>query len=410
MPSAPLRALPACASLGCALRPPDGALREELRHYRRARRVTDAELRDLRFDGGEGGSAGAGVGGGSEGRQTPVSVGAGPSTSAHGAAWDANGEAGANADSPGDEEAPQLRLEDYAVPEHCIPVLGNVLEMDEVWDKLAAVCEFDVIMMVRRCERCWHAAAPCAAACAAALKGKCLLTPCASARICLHVSQDPPWQLACANPTRGVAIAYQQLQDRFIADLPVPRLQPKGGLLCVWTINAKYAWTIQQMQQWGYDLVDEIVWVKMTVNRRIAKSHGYYLQHAKEVCLVGLKGEEPAALRRGVISDIIWSKRRGQSQKPDDIYQIIEDLVPGGRFLEIFGRKNNLRDHWVTIGNEVTGQNHLIDKIEEETAKQAPGGGEVVGAAAGRPSIEEGKGGAAAAAAAQEAAATAVAS
>ena len=30
-------------------------------------------------------------------------------------------------------------------------------------------------------------------------------------------------------------------------------------------------------------LVDEVVWVKMTVNRRLAKSHGYYLQHAKEV-------------------------------------------------------------------------------------------------------------------------------
>ncbi len=28
-------------------------------------------------------------------------------------------------------------------------------------------------------------------------------------------------------------------------------------------------------------MVDEIVWVKMTVNRRMAKSHGYYLQHAK---------------------------------------------------------------------------------------------------------------------------------
>lgn len=30
-------------------------------------------------------------------------------------------------------------------------------------------------------------------------------------------------------------------------------------------------------------VVDEVVWVKMTVNRRLAKSHGYYLQHAKEV-------------------------------------------------------------------------------------------------------------------------------
>ncbi len=34
-------------------------------------------------------------------------------------------------------------------------------------------------------------------------------------------------------------------------------------------------------------VVDEIVWVKMTVNRRLAKSHGYYLQHAKEVRRIG---------------------------------------------------------------------------------------------------------------------------
>lgn len=27
-----------------------------------------------------------------------------------------------------------------------------------------------------------------------------------------------------------------------------------------------------------------------------------------------------------------------------------------GRYLEIFGRKNNLRDYWVTIGNEITGK------------------------------------------------------
>ena len=44
-------------------------------------------------------------------------------------------------------------------------------------------------------------------------------------------------------------------------------------------------------------LVDEIVWVKMTVNRRLAKSHGYYLQHAKEVCLVGKKGSDPPGMQ-----------------------------------------------------------------------------------------------------------------
>jgi mRNA (2'-O-methyladenosine-N6-)-methyltransferase len=35
------------------------------------------------------------------------------------------------------------------------------------------------------------------------------------------------------------------------------------------------------MEQWGYKLVDSIAWVKKTVSGKIAKGHGYYLQHAK---------------------------------------------------------------------------------------------------------------------------------
>ena len=29
-------------------------------------------------------------------------------------------------------------------------------------------------------------------------------------------------------------------------------------------------------------------------------------------------------------SDVIYTERRGQSQKPEEIYQLIEELVPGG--------------------------------------------------------------------------------
>lgn len=72
------------------------------------------------------------------------------------------------------------------------------------------------------------------------------------------------------------------------------------------------------------------MWVKMTVNRRMAKSHGFYLQHAKEVCLVGKIGDDPPGVRRSIGSDIIFSERRGQSQKPEEIYQLIEELVPNG--------------------------------------------------------------------------------
>jgi mRNA (2'-O-methyladenosine-N6-)-methyltransferase len=79
--------------------------------------------------------------------------------------------------------------------------------------------------------------------------------------------------------------------------------------------------------------VDEIVWVKVTVNRRLAKSHGYYLQHAKEVCLVGQRGSLQPGWGKSVGSDVILSERRGQSQKPEEIYELIEQMVPGGEGL-----------------------------------------------------------------------------
>jgi len=69
-------------------------------------------------------------------------------------------------------------------------------------------------------------------------------------------------------------------------------------------LHGCWAWLLI-LSRWGYTYVDEIVWVKMTTNRRLAKSHGYYLQHAKEVCLVGKKGDDPAGLCSNVLSDII---------------------------------------------------------------------------------------------------------
>jgi len=45
---------------------------------------------------------------------------------------------------------------------------------------------------------------------------------------------------------------------------------------------------------------------------------------------VGKKGRDPPGLQRSVGSDVIYAERRGQSQKPEEIYQLIEELVPGG--------------------------------------------------------------------------------
>lgn len=179
-----------------------------------------------------------------------------------------------------------------------------------------------------------------------------------SGRLFDVIMTDPPWMLATANPTRGVALGYSQLTDDIITSLPIHLLQ-ENGLLFIWVINAKYKLALQLLMKWGYTMIGDVSWVKQTVNRRIANGHGYYLQHAKETCLIGLKGDinKIPSLNnkkiKGVCSDVIYSERRGQSQKPEEIYQYCEQLVPKGYYLEIFARRNNLRNGWFSIGNEL---------------------------------------------------------
>lgn len=142
------------------------------------------------------------------------------------------------------------------------------------------------------------------------------------------------------------------MSDTKILDIPFEKLQT-DGFLFIWVINAKYRFALRLFDKFGYKLVDELTWCKQTVNGKIAKGHGYYLQHAKETCLVGVKGDVANIANFNIESDVIFSQRRGQSQKPEEIYEIAESLVPNGYYLEIFGRRNNLHNGWVTIGNEL---------------------------------------------------------
>ena len=61
------------------------------------------------------------------------------------------------------------------------------------------------------------------------------------------------------------------------------------------------------LRNWGYKLADEIIWVKKTINGKIAKGHGYYLQHGKESWLVGVKGDVSKICKENIPSDVIFS-------------------------------------------------------------------------------------------------------
>lgn len=59
----------------------------------------------------------------------------------------------------------------------------------------------------------------------------------------------------------------------------------------------------------------------------------------------------PSWANRGLDTDVIVSEVRETSRKPDEAYGLIERMCPGGRKIEIFGRKHNTRPGWVISRN-----------------------------------------------------------
>jgi len=98
-------------------------------------------------------------------------------------------------------------------------------------------------------------------------------------------------------------------------------------------------------------------------NDKIHISHGFYFLHSSETCLVGYKcpPKEYVEFRSKVSNNIILAEVRKKSQKPQQIYNIIELMMPGSKKIELFARNNNLKVGWFSLGNQL-GENYELWK------------------------------------------------
>ncbi|XP_028330983.1 N(6)-adenosine-methyltransferase subunit METTL3 [Gouania willdenowi] len=167
------------------------------------------------------------------------------------------------------------------------------------------------------------------------------------------VMADPPWDIHMELP-------YGTLTDDEMRKLNIPILQD-DGFLFLWMTGRAMELGRECLSLWGYDRVDEIIWVKTNQLQRIIRTGrtGHWLNHGKEHCLVGVKGN-PQGFNRGLDCDVIVAEVRSTSHKPDEIYGMIERLSPGTRKIELFGRPHNVQPNWVTLGNQLDGI-HLLD-------------------------------------------------
>ncbi|KAL1115098.1 hypothetical protein AAG570_007129, partial [Ranatra chinensis] len=181
------------------------------------------------------------------------------------------------------------------------------------------------------------------------------------------VMADPPWDIHMELP-------YGTMSDDEMRQLGVPALQD-DGVIFLWVTGRAMELGRECLQLWGYERVDEIIWVKTNQLQRIIRTGrtGHWLNHGKEHCLVGKKGSVDQ-LNRGLDCDVIVAEVRATSHKPDEIYGIIERLSPGTRKIELFGRPHNVQPNWITLGNQVDGVRLVDPELIQAFRKRYPDG------------------------------------
>jgi N6-adenosine-specific RNA methylase IME4 len=171
------------------------------------------------------------------------------------------------------------------------------------------------------------------------------------------VLADPPWRFT--NRTGKVAPEHRRL-DRYstmnldaIKSIPVASCIADNAHLYLWVPNALLPEGLAVMEAWGFRYVSNLVWAKRRKDGGPdGRGVGFYFRNVTELLLFGVHGSMrtlgPA--RRQV--NMIETRKREHSRKPDEQYDIIEACSPGPR-LELFARRP--RSRWMAWGDEADG-------------------------------------------------------
>lgn len=166
---------------------------------------------------------------------------------------------------------------------------------------------------------------------------------------------DPPWQFQ--NRTGKVAPEHKRL-SRYatlsldeIKSLPVAAATDDASHLYMWVPNALLPEGLAVLASWGYTYKSNIVWSKIRKDGGPdGRGVGFYFRNVTELLLFGTRGKNVRTLQPGRTQvNMIATRKREHSRKPDEQYKLITDCSPGP-YLEMFAR--GPRPGWVVWGNQ----------------------------------------------------------
>lgn len=172
---------------------------------------------------------------------------------------------------------------------------------------------------------------------------------------------DPPWQFQ--NRTGKVApehrrlLRYPTMELKEILELPVGRLAAAQSHLYLWVPNALLQEGLRVMEAWGFTYKSNLVWYKIRQDGGPdGRGVGFYFRNVTELVLFGVRGSMRTLPPGRTQVNLIATRKREHSRKPDEIYDVIESCSPGP-YLEVFARFR--RAGWMQWGNEDVEENSL---------------------------------------------------
>ena len=166
---------------------------------------------------------------------------------------------------------------------------------------------------------------------------------------------DPPWQFQNRTgkmaPEHKRLARYPTMKLQEIKDLPVEAIAEERAHLYLWVPNALLAEGMQVMESWGFKYKTNLIWYKIRKDGGPdRRGVGFYFRNVTEIILFGVRGKNIRTLQQGRRQEnIISSRKREHSRKPDEQYDIIESCS-WGPYLELFAR--GPRNGWTTWGNQ----------------------------------------------------------
>ena len=179
---------------------------------------------------------------------------------------------------------------------------------------------------------------------------------------------DPPWRFS--NRTGKMAPEHKRLARyptmtlQQILELPIPQLAVSRSHLYLWIPNALIEDGLKVMERLGFTYKTNLVWYKVRKDGGPdGRGVGFYFRNVTELVLFCVRGSirtlPPG--RRQV--NVIKSRKREHSRKPEELYPIIEECSPGP-YLELFAR--HPRKGWTQWGNEIGAQTERPIQVLEE--------------------------------------------